>query len=121
MGNKGVAFVELLDTDFPFKSIKIKDEKLETASWNYSKGIIEIIIRTRSYQLVQVFVRDENNVRLPNLTVTLKEEKPQRLKRIKMESLRYPWRWMKKFPLQNNFQFLNSTRLRCTWLKDKQL
>ena len=75
MGNKGVAFVELLDTDFPIKSIKIKDEKLETASWNYGKGIIEIIIRTRSYQMVQVFVRDENNVRLPNLTVTFKGRK----------------------------------------------
>ena len=34
LGNKGVAFVELLDTDFPLKSIKVKDEKLETASWN---------------------------------------------------------------------------------------
>src|SRR5688572_10502304 len=75
MGNKGVAFVELLDTDFPLKSIKIKDEKLETASWNYSKGIIEIIIRTRSNQLVQVVVRDENNVRLPNLAVTFKGRK----------------------------------------------
>jgi signal transduction histidine kinase len=75
IGNKGVAFVELLDTDFPLKSIKIKDEKLETASWNYSKGIIEIIIRTRSYQLVQLVVRDENNVRLPNLAVTFKGRK----------------------------------------------
>src|SRR5688572_6323146 len=75
MGNKGVAFVDLLDTDFPIKSIKIKDEKLETASWNYGKGIIEIIIRTRSYQIVQVFVRDENNVRLPDLTVTFKGRK----------------------------------------------
>jgi len=75
MGNKGVAFVELLDTDFPIKSIKIKDEKLETASWNYGKGVIEIIIRPRSYQMVQVFVRDENNVRLPNLMVTFKGRK----------------------------------------------
>ena len=55
MGNKGISFVELLDTDYPLKSIKVKDEKLETASWNFGKGIIEIIIRTRSYQLVQVF------------------------------------------------------------------
>src|SRR5918993_2370681 len=72
---KGVAFVELLETDFPLKSIKIKDEKLETASWNYSKGIIEIIIRARSYQLIQVIVQDENNVRQPNLTVTFKGRK----------------------------------------------
>jgi len=75
MGNKGVAFVELLDTDFPLKSIKIKDEKLETASWNYSKGIIEIIIRTRSYQLIQVVVRDESNIRISNLPVTFKGKK----------------------------------------------
>ena len=76
MGNKGVAFVELLDTDFPLKSITVKDEKLETASWNFGKGIIEIIIRTKSYQLVQIFVRDENNVRQPNLSVTYKGTKP---------------------------------------------
>src|SRR5687768_2139391 len=75
MGNKGVAFVELLDTDFPLKSIKIKDEKLETASWNFGKGIIEIIIRTRSYQLLEVFVRDKANVRQPNLSVTFKGSK----------------------------------------------
>ena len=75
MGNKGVAFVELLDTDFPLKSIKIKDEKLETASWNYSKGIIEIIVRTRSFQLIQVVVRDESNVRISNLPVIFKGRK----------------------------------------------
>src|SRR6187455_2164271 len=74
-GSKGVAFVELLDSDFPIKSIRIKDEKLETASWNFGKGIIEIIVRIRSYQLVQVVVRDEKNVRLPNLTVTFKGRK----------------------------------------------
>ena len=47
-GSKGVAFVELLDSDFPIKSIRIKDEKLETASWNFGKGIIEIIVRIRN-------------------------------------------------------------------------
>src|SRR5688572_19837878 len=42
IGAKGEAFIELLDSDIPLKSIRVKDEKLEAASWNYSKGIIEV-------------------------------------------------------------------------------
>src|SRR5687768_7917014 len=49
IGNKGVSFVQIPDSEFPLKSIKVKDDKLETASWNYSKGTLEIIIRTKSY------------------------------------------------------------------------
>ena len=75
LGNKGVAFVELLDTDFPLKTIKVKDEKLEAASWNYSKGIIEVIIRAKSYQMAQVVVLDDNNNPLPNINVTFKGRK----------------------------------------------
>lgn len=75
IGAKGVAFVELLDTDFPLKTIKIGDEKLEAASWNYSKGIIEVIIRTRTYKMAQVVVRDEKNNPLANLKVTFKGRK----------------------------------------------
>ena len=75
IGAKGVAFVELLDTDFPLKTIKIKDEKLEAASWNYSKGIIEVIIRARSYKMTQVSVRDASNNPLANLKITFKGRK----------------------------------------------
>jgi signal transduction histidine kinase len=75
VGNKGEAFVELDETDLPIESIKIKDEKLETASWNYSKGIIEVIIRTKSYQIVQVFLRSQNNAAVSNLSVTFKGKK----------------------------------------------
>src|SRR5688500_7341832 len=35
IGVKGEAFTELHDADFPLKSIRVKDEKLEAASWNY--------------------------------------------------------------------------------------
>jgi signal transduction histidine kinase len=75
VGNKGEAFVELDDTDLPLKSIKIKDDKLETASWNYSKGIIEVIIRTKSYHIVQVFVKSQSHAAIPNLAVTFKGKK----------------------------------------------
>ena len=70
VGSKGVAFVELADSDFPLKAIKVKDNKLEAASWNYSKGIIEIIIRTRSYDMLGVFVHNEHNMPLSNLKIT---------------------------------------------------
>ncbi len=75
IGNKGSAFAELLDEDFPVKSISVKDEKLEAASWNYSKGILEIIIRNKSYQLSAVIVRDQKNKALPNIPVTYQGRK----------------------------------------------
>ncbi|WP_276374841.1 ATP-binding protein [Chryseolinea sp. H1M3-3] len=75
IGNKGSAFAELLDDDFPIKSITVKDEKMEAASWNYSKGILEIIIRNKSYHLSAVIVQDQKNKPLPNVNVTYQGRK----------------------------------------------
>jgi signal transduction histidine kinase len=75
MGNKGVAFIELYDSELPLKSVKIKNDQLEAASWNYTKGVVEIIIRKKSYQLVQINVKDPDNKPLPGLTVTFKGKK----------------------------------------------
>src|SRR5687767_10756601 len=75
VGNKGVAFIELEESDLPLKSIKIKDEHLEAASWNYTKGIVEVIIRKKNYQLIQVVVKDRNNTPLQNLKVTFNGKK----------------------------------------------
>jgi signal transduction histidine kinase len=75
MGNNGVAFATILDSDFPIKSIAVKDEKLEAASWNYSKGILEIIIRTKNYKMAQIIVRDQTNLPLPNLSITFNGRK----------------------------------------------
>jgi signal transduction histidine kinase len=61
-----------MDSDFPVKSVAIKDGKLEAASWNYSKGILEIIIRNKSYQLALVIVRDRNSKPLAKLPVTFR-------------------------------------------------
>lgn len=70
MGTRGVAFIEMSEAELPVKMIKVKNEQLEAASWNYSKGILEIIIRTKSYQVTSVTVRDENKNALPNLKIT---------------------------------------------------
>jgi signal transduction histidine kinase len=75
IGNKGVSFIQLPDSEFPLKSIKVKDDKLETASWNYSKGTLEIIIRAKSYHVVPVIVRDQSNAVLRDVKITFKGKK----------------------------------------------
>lgn len=75
IGNKGVSFIQLPETEFPLRSIKVKDDKLEAASWNYSKGTLEVIIRIKSYQLVPVIVRDQQNLPVAQLKVTFKGRK----------------------------------------------
>jgi signal transduction histidine kinase len=72
IGNKGDAFVELEDKELPLKSIKIKDEQLEAASWNYSKGIVEVIVRKKSYQLVKFILKDQFNGAVPDVDVTFR-------------------------------------------------
>ncbi len=76
MGAKGVAFLELHQSELPLKSVMVKDENLEAASWNYSKGIVEIIIRKKSYQHLEIYARDGAGKPLANLEVTFKGKKP---------------------------------------------
>ncbi len=75
VGSKGVAIVELNSNDLPIKSIRIKDDKLEAASWNFSKGIVEIIVRPKSYTLVHFVVRFPNGNPLSQSPVVYKGAK----------------------------------------------
>ena len=75
IGSKGTAFIELEESDFPIRSIAVKDEKLEAASWNYTKGILEVIIRNKSYQLAKVLVRDAENSAVVNTTIVFAGKK----------------------------------------------
>jgi hypothetical protein len=70
IGNQGNAFVELNSNELPVKSIRVKNEQLEAASWNYSKGVLEVIVRKKSYQTVRVFVRDKAGHPVTNVPVT---------------------------------------------------
>ncbi|MBL0741437.1 sensor histidine kinase [Chryseolinea lacunae] len=74
-GNKGVVFTELTESDLPVKTIKIKNEQFEASAWNYSKSILEIVIRKKNYQVAIVTFKDQNNVPLGNLPVTFKGKK----------------------------------------------
>src|SRR6187402_1330231 len=72
VGSKGETLVELDDRDIPLKSITIKDDQFEVASWNYSKGVIEVIIRKKSYKIAYVYVQDDENNALKNVNVIFK-------------------------------------------------
>jgi signal transduction histidine kinase len=70
LGLKGIAFMELSEDDLPLRSVKIKDDELEAASWNYTKGVVEIIVRKKSYQIVHVQVKDSRNNPAKDIKVT---------------------------------------------------
>ncbi len=70
MGSKGVAFTELAVSDLPIKSIYIGNSQLQAASWNYSKGTLEIILQAKNYNVMHIVVKDEDGKVLPNLKVT---------------------------------------------------
>jgi len=60
LNNKGVVFVNLSSSDIPIQSIKLKDQALEVASWNLSKGVLEVIVRKKSYIDKEILVIDQN-------------------------------------------------------------
>jgi signal transduction histidine kinase len=67
--SKGSVFYEIAKEDLPPKSIKINDETLEAESWNYSKGILSIIVRKKSYKSIAIAVMSVDNKPVPNVTV----------------------------------------------------
>ncbi|MGK7392685.1 MAG: ATP-binding protein [Candidatus Cyclobacteriaceae bacterium M2_1C_046] len=75
MGDKGVAFVELYNKDLPIHTIEIDNKQLEAASWNFSKGILEIIIRKKKYHVVELLVKGTDNKVLSNTNITFNGRK----------------------------------------------
>lgn len=60
VGSKGIVFIELSNSELPIQTIKIKDEQLEPASWNFTKGVLEIVVRKKNYQLAHLVLRLPN-------------------------------------------------------------
>jgi signal transduction histidine kinase len=76
VGAKGVAFTELTSVDLPVKSVKIKSEEYEAASWNLSKGTLEVVVRKKTYRLQKLTVHDPSNNPKANIKVVYKGKKP---------------------------------------------
>jgi signal transduction histidine kinase len=75
VGTKGVAMLEL-NAGEAIRSVKIKDEKLEAASWNFSKGTVEIIIRPKSYIITQLTLAFTDGTPLAKTPIVFKGTKP---------------------------------------------
>lgn len=75
IGTKGVLFFDVDNTDLPPKSITVKDELIEAESWNYSKGILEIILRKKSYRISRFRLRDGENKNITNAAISYEGKK----------------------------------------------
>lgn len=67
----GTAVVRIDETKLPPKNVIVYNGQLEAESWNYSKGILEVIIRPRTTKVIQGTVRNMINEPVPNLKVTV--------------------------------------------------
>lgn len=67
---KGTAIVELEKSEMPIRNVRFRDPKIEAASWNLSKGTIEIIVRPRNYTLMKFVAKFADGTVLANTPVT---------------------------------------------------
>ncbi|MBA4054145.1 MAG: hypothetical protein C0490_05485, partial [Marivirga sp.] len=75
IGSRGTAIIEMNTDELPIRTIRVKDDKLEAASWNLSKGIVEIIIRPKSYSLIHFVVRYPDGTPVSKTPVSFKGNK----------------------------------------------
>jgi signal transduction histidine kinase len=75
IGTKGVVFADVSESDLPPKNIKISSPDLEAESWNYSKGVLEIIVRKKSYKVLKLLVRTSDQKSLANVGITFNGKK----------------------------------------------
>jgi signal transduction histidine kinase len=111
-GAKGAAFVEIGANELPVKSVQIKDEKLEAASWNFSKGVIEIIVRQRNYTVVRMALRLPNGRPVPQASVLFKGAKSVTVTTDQAGEFELPLPFQEKLTSADQFQVQDMKVLR---------
>ncbi|MBN8575827.1 MAG: HAMP domain-containing histidine kinase [Cytophagales bacterium] len=89
-GDRGTIIATLADTDLPIQSIEVGDATLEVASWNLSKGVLEVVVRKKNYRMQSVVVRDNRQQAVANATVTYSGSKKITLKTDELGRLELP-------------------------------
>lgn len=74
--DNGALYLELHEGDLPPKTIRVDNEQYEAESWNYSKGVLEVLIRRKNYRLTTLLVRDSRGRPLPSVNVKLNTPEP---------------------------------------------
>lgn len=69
-GNRAAGFTEIDSKKLPPVSVTIRNDGLEAASWNYSKGILEVVVRRKSYRLYTFTVKTPDGEILQNIPIT---------------------------------------------------
>jgi signal transduction histidine kinase len=75
VGLKGVAIVDISQELLPPTSVTIRNDELEAESWNYSKGVLEIIIRKKNYKVITITMRQPNGESQPGVEFTFHGKK----------------------------------------------
>ncbi len=76
VNDQGLAFVEISTNDLPPTTVQVLDDKLDVESWNFSRGILEVVVRPKTYQEVSALLRDHNNQPISGTTVVYNSNEP---------------------------------------------
>jgi signal transduction histidine kinase len=112
LNSKGSAFAELAQSDLPPKSIRIRSEELEAESWNYSKGVVEVIVRKKSFKTHSWIVRNTAGEAVPSLKVEFKGRKGHSLTSNSQGQFLIPLALDEKFQSVNQFEVQGYTMVR---------
>lgn len=75
-GNDGTIITEIRNTLLPPKVIYITDAELEAESWNYSRGVLEIIIRRKTFEIYTLTIVNTSGVPLKDVIIGLDSAEP---------------------------------------------
>lgn len=69
---EGISFILIPEVSLPPSQISISDQKLEVESWNYRKGMLEIIVRKKNYREITIkIINLKNNKPLSDIKVNV--------------------------------------------------
>lgn len=75
-GKDGTVITEIRTTLLPPKVIYITDAELEAESWNYSRGVLEIIIRRKTFEIYTLTIVNTSGVPLKDVIIGLDSIEP---------------------------------------------
>lgn len=76
LDSQGLAFFDIESKELPPRSITVLDDQLEVESWNFSRGILEIVIRPKTYKKISIILRNDKSRPLQGIKVVFQAEEP---------------------------------------------
>jgi signal transduction histidine kinase len=102
-GGRGLAVVTITETDLPVQTIDLAEQTLEAASWNFSRGVLEVVIRKKNYRIQSLTVLDLEKQPIPFAEVSYSGSRKLTLKTNSTGRLDLPVSLEEKIPLPAQF------------------